>query len=166
MMPRQLDLLASAPSMPPSPAAAHRDSGRPASFFSAMQHAGYDASHSHHALTVPVRLCENPRSVCNPSPTTCRNPPTLIPRARFNGPDYERGADQARLTGQILRVYEAMRGGDWLTLDELSGAADAPAASVSAQLRHLRKPRFGGFTVEKRSRGDRSHGLWEYRLTP
>lgn len=39
-----------------------------------------------------------------------------------------------------------------------------PAASVSAQLRHLRKPRFGGFVVEKRPRGDRERGLWEYRL--
>jgi hypothetical protein len=38
----------------------------------------------------------------------------------------------------------------------------APPASVSAQLRHLRKPRFGGFTVEKRYLRD---GLYTYRVT-
>ena len=40
-----------------------------------------------------------------------------------------------------------------------------PEASASAQLRHLRKPRFGSHTVEKRNRGAREFGLWEYRLT-
>jgi hypothetical protein len=36
-----------------------------------------------------------------------------------------------------------------------------PEASVSAQLRHLRKPRFGGHTVERRYM---SNGLYEYKL--
>jgi len=31
-------------------------------------------------------------------------------------------------------------------------------------LRHLRKDRFGSHVVEKQPRGDRSHGLFEYRL--
>jgi len=82
----------------------------------------------------------------------------------FNGPDYDPRHDNVRLTGQILRVYTLMRDGQWRTLDEIAGSTGDPHASVSAQLRHLRKPRFGGHVVEKRPRGDRERGLWEYRL--
>ncbi len=82
----------------------------------------------------------------------------------YNGPAYEPQFDQARLTGQLLRVWEVMQDGKWRTLDELSRLAAAPAASASAQLRHLRKPRFGSHTVDMRVRGERSNGLWEYRL--
>jgi len=50
-------------------------------------------------------------------------------------------------------------------LSEIAAAAGDPEASVSAQLRHLRKPRFGSYVVEKRPRGDRSAGLFEYRVS-
>lgn len=36
---------------------------------------------------------------------------------------------------------------------------------VDAQVPQLRKPRFGGWTVEKRHRGERAAGHWEYRLS-
>ncbi|HEY6945219.1 MAG TPA: hypothetical protein VI431_08760 [Candidatus Acidoferrum sp.] len=59
----------------------------------------------------------------------------------------------------------------WLTLDELAMLTHYPPASISAQLRHLRKPEFGGYEVEKRQRvsGRILHGedfgtVWEYRL--
>jgi hypothetical protein len=59
----------------------------------------------------------------------------------------------------------------WLTLDELSMLTHYPPASISAQLRHLRKQEFGGYEVEKRQRlsGRILHGedfgtVWEYRL--
>lgn len=88
----------------------------------------------------------------------------------FNGAEYEEEYDQARLTGQIFRVYEVMRDGEWRTLEELGaemalkfGRID-PLPSVSAQLRHLRKRQFGGYCVEKRARGKREHGLFEYRV--
>ena len=83
---------------------------------------------------------------------------------RFNGPEYVPAFDQTRLTGQILRVYDCMKDGIWRTLDELHGATGDPHASISAQLRHLRKERFGSHTVDRRARGDRSRGLFEYRL--
>ena len=58
----------------------------------------------------------------------------------------------------------------WLTLHELSRLTGYGEASVSAQLRHLRKPRYGGFLVNKRVRamdevirGDRGP-VWEYQL--
>ena len=52
----------------------------------------------------------------------------------------------------------------WRTLREIESATGDAQASVSAQLRHLRKVRFGRYVVEKRPRGDRSLGLFEYRV--
>lgn len=82
----------------------------------------------------------------------------------FNGPNYDPKHDQARLTGQIARVFDLMKDGQYRTLEEISASTGDPAASVSAQLRHLRKERFGAHEVTKRPRGDRAHGLFEYRL--
>jgi hypothetical protein len=60
----------------------------------------------------------------------------------------------------------------WLTLEELAKLTHYPPASISAQLRHLRKPEYGGFVVEKRQRaigkgvrGEDFGVVWEYRLT-
>ena len=85
---------------------------------------------------------------------------------RFDGAAYDPKHDQKRLTGQILRVFSLMLDGRWRTLSEIEKTIGDPAASVSAQLRHLRKERFGSHIVDKRARGNRSIGLWEYRLTP
>ncbi len=59
----------------------------------------------------------------------------------------------------------------WLTLDELAKLTHYPPASISAQLRHLRKPQFGGFEVEKQQRttgkilrGEDFGTVWEYQL--
>lgn len=69
----------------------------------------------------------------------------------------------------VLR--SAGRLGAWLTLDELAYLTHYPQASISAQLRHLRKPRFGGFEVRKRQRasgkvlrGEDFGTVWEYQL--
>ena len=83
---------------------------------------------------------------------------------RFDGSDYEPAMDDIRLTGQLLRVFSLMSDGAWRTLREIEDATGDPSASISAQLRHLRKDRFGGHLVEKRSRGMRIVGLFEYRL--
>jgi hypothetical protein len=59
----------------------------------------------------------------------------------------------------------------WLTLDELSRLTHYPPASISAQLRHLRKREHGGYLVEKRQReiakalrGEDFGTVWEYQL--
>src|SRR5581483_8145598 len=58
----------------------------------------------------------------------------------------------------------------WLTLHELSQLTRYGEASISAQLRHLRKQEFGGYFLEKRLRrgahvAPREHGpVWEYQL--
>lgn len=80
--------------------------------------------------------------------------------ARFNGSDYKPQFDDKRLRGQIKRVYDC----EWRTLSEIEQATGDPAASISAQLRHLRKERYGSHTVNKRTRGDRASGLFEYQL--
>ena len=88
----------------------------------------------------------------------------LILGGDFNGPVYEQEHDKKRLTGQIKRVFDVMKSGRWFTLDEIHQRTGDPHASISAQLRHLRKPRFGGFEIDKQARGERHRGLWEYRL--
>lgn len=88
----------------------------------------------------------------------------LLTGADFDGAPYQREFDFTRLTGQIKRVYDCMQDGRWRTLAEIADTTGDPAASVSAQLRNLRKPKFGSHIIERRARGDRSHGLFEYRL--
>lgn len=80
----------------------------------------------------------------------------------FNGPVYNPTKDQIRLTGQCLRVFRHMKDQGWHTLAEISAATGDPEASISAQLRHLKKARFGGHTITKVRRTD---GQWEYQLT-
>jgi hypothetical protein len=83
----------------------------------------------------------------------------------FGGTTYEPEFDQERLTKQLGRVHRALIGNSacWLTLGELAALTGDPEASISARLRDLRKPAFGGHLVERRAR-DRSAGLFEYRL--
>jgi hypothetical protein len=52
----------------------------------------------------------------------------------------------------------------WMTLRELAELTSYGEASISAQLRHLRKKQFGGYIVEKRRRGLATCGAWEYRI--
>ncbi len=83
---------------------------------------------------------------------------------RFNGSDYVPELDNKRLTKQHIRIRDLMLDGKWRTLAEISDTTKDPEASVSAQLRHLRKERFGSWVLEKRVRGDRTNGLFEYKL--
>lgn len=79
---------------------------------------------------------------------------------RFDGSDYIHERDCTRLSDQLSRVYDCIRSGAWMTLEEIATASEAPAPSVSAQLRHLRKKRFGEHIIEKRYEGD---GLYRYK---
>lgn len=85
-------------------------------------------------------------------------------RPHFNGSDYQQEFDFIRLTGQVRRIRDLMLDGQWRTLSEIEAKTSDPAASISAQLRNLRKQRFGGYIIEKRRRGNRDSGLFEYRL--
>ena len=81
-----------------------------------------------------------------------------------DGATYEAEHDHVRLNAQTLAVWGVMKAGRWVTLRELSEATGAGEASVSARIRDLRKPKFGGHVVE---RGRvRDSGLFVYRLRP
>ena len=82
----------------------------------------------------------------------------------FDGPDYDPELDHVRLRKQHERIRNLMLDGTWRTLAEIAEFTEDPEASISAQLRHLRKKRFGSFCLEKQRRGEAEHGLWEYRL--
>ena len=88
-------------------------------------------------------------------------PPEPEPRPHFNGPEYVPERDWSRLTGQMIRVRSLMLDGQWRTLAAISEATGDPPASVSAQLRHLRKARFGSHIVDRRHLGN---GLYEYHV--
>jgi hypothetical protein len=81
--------------------------------------------------------------------------------SRFNGADYHHDRDAPRLTAQIGRVWKAMHDGEWRTLEQIADITGDPTPSISAQLRHLRKKKFGSHTVERRHIGE---GLYEYRV--
>jgi hypothetical protein len=84
--------------------------------------------------------------------------------SEFQGADYDADLDAARLGRQIRRVASAMSDGAWRTLSEIEAITGDPQASISAQLRNLRKARHGTSSIERRRRGDRRDGLFEYRL--
>jgi hypothetical protein len=76
-------------------------------------------------------------------------------------------SNETQLEGatQLERVHKALKCGAWLTLPELHAATGDPISSISAQVRHLRKPEHGSHTILKRRRGRSEQGLFEYRLS-
>jgi hypothetical protein len=74
----------------------------------------------------------------------------------------------------VLRdvMLTAGKYGAWMTLHELARLTRYGETSISAQLRHLRKTKCGGFVLEKRVRkpevvnSEEHFVVWEYRLTP
>ena len=73
--------------------------------------------------------------------------------------------DVPRLLTQLERVKAYLSTHQWYTLSEIEAYTGYPQASISAQMRHLRKPKFGAYTVTKRRRVN-GCGTWEYRLLP
>lgn len=86
---------------------------------------------------------------------------------KFGGKTYDPQVDEKRLSKQLGCVYALMIDGRWRTIDKISSEIKglwgvvATPQGVSARLRDLRKPAFGGYLVERRGISD---GLFEYRL--
>lgn len=80
------------------------------------------------------------------------------------GPTYDKSKDEPRLTDQRNRICNFMLDYGWKTLSQISATLGYPEASVSAQLRHLRKAEFGAYRVNKRRVTE--GGLWEYQVLP
>ena len=74
----------------------------------------------------------------------------------FDGAAYRPELDKVRLTGQLKDVYELMRDGKWRSVQDISLLTRHPENSISAQLRNLRKERFGGYSVQREYRGNLS----------
>ncbi len=74
----------------------------------------------------------------------------------------------------VLRdvMLTAGKYGAWMTLRELARLTRYGETSISAQLRHLRKAKCGGYVLEKRVRkpevvsSEEHFVVWEYQLTP
>ncbi|HEY4817580.1 MAG TPA: hypothetical protein VIH67_09120 [Candidatus Acidoferrum sp.] len=74
---------------------------------------------------------------------------------------------------EVLRdvMLAAGQYGAWMTLRELGRLTRYGETSISAQLRHLRKAKCGGYVLEKRVRkpdvvsSEEHFVVWEYRLT-
>lgn len=81
----------------------------------------------------------------------------------FNGPSYEPVRDNARLTDQLSRIWHLMKDSQFRTLGQIATATGDPESSISAQLRHLRKKRFGSHVIERSYIGN---GLHIYKLIP
>ena len=82
--------------------------------------------------------------------------------AEFDGKHYDKTKDKTRLTKQMQGVYDCINMGSWKTVEEISKVTGYPQPSISAQLRNLRKEKFGGLDVRGRYRvGTR---IFEYRL--
>jgi hypothetical protein len=88
--------------------------------------------------------------------------------------------DETQLAAIRELMTRARARGIWLTLAEIAEATEFAEASISAQLRHLRKAHHGGYHVEKRRRQSvrgaptmrkipdarRGPMIWEYRVLP
>lgn len=81
--------------------------------------------------------------------------------AEFSGDDYVSSRDRPRLSTQLEAIRAYMQGKGPLTLETISRATGAPHASVSAQIRNLRKAQFGSHTIVRRHLGA---GLYSYEL--
>ncbi len=78
-----------------------------------------------------------------------------------DGTTYSHPRDGQRPASQQKRVIALMLDSKWRSLREIREETGYPEASISARLRDARKPRFGGYKVERRYV---ERGLWVYRL--
>jgi len=90
------------------------------------------------------------------------NDEIFVRKPDFDGAEYDSSLDKVRLSGQLEKIYELMRDGRWRTVATVAHVTGYPENSIQAQLRNLRKDRFGGYLVEKRR--VTPNGLYEYRV--
>lgn len=85
----------------------------------------------------------------------------------FSGDDYVEDRDYDRLERQIDRVLNVMLDQKWRTVARIRALIlqrygfDDPENSIQAQLRNLRKPENGSYTVPRKHKGN---GLHVYKL--
>jgi len=69
----------------------------------------------------------------------------------FDGSDYNPALDDDRLRTQLGKIFNVMADGEQHTLTGIAHriGGNAPEASISAQLRHLRKAKHGSWIIDK-----------------
>ncbi len=86
-----------------------------------------------------------------------------LPAAGTSDGMFRSGRTQRETLLTVLRMAAGYE--QWLTLAELAEKTRFPPASISAQLRHLRKAKYGAWAVEKRRREwEKEEVVWEYGL--
>lgn len=65
------------------------------------------------------------------------------------------------LPPHIRAVFDAMKDGNWRTLNMIVFKVGGTRPNAAARLRDLRKPQYGGHVVEKKVV---RKGVWQYRL--
>lgn len=80
---------------------------------------------------------------------------------KFDGHDYDLPRDYKRLSTQLEAILNLMIDSQWRTLEQIALKTGAPHASVSAQLRNLRKKKNGGYIIDRQYL---DNGLYQYRL--
>ena len=88
----------------------------------------------------------------------------MTARAPFQGNTFQAELDLERLASALDRVRALMRDGRYRSLGEIAAACQCSEAGASARLRDCRKSKHGGHVIERRRRGDPTHGLFEYRM--
>ena len=86
---------------------------------------------------------------------------------RTYGPAYDKKIDGKRINNQMEKIKQYMLGCEgWKTLFEIEQSTGYSQASISAQLRHLRKKKFGEYNVSKKRReyNGEEKGTWEYSV--
>ena len=79
------------------------------------------------------------------------------------GREFDEKLDGQRIRRQMDVIREYMLSAHlYLSLAEIERALRYPQASISAQLRHLKKEAYGSHIVTKRRRGE--SGTWEYMV--
>ena len=82
---------------------------------------------------------------------------------KFQGSDYAEEFDYGRLSGALRRVYDAMKCGQWQTTFETAERASVKNhETVTRMRRHIKN--MDGHSIEKRRRGNKEDGLFEYRI--
>jgi predicted Rossmann fold nucleotide-binding protein DprA/Smf involved in DNA uptake len=82
---------------------------------------------------------------------------------KFDGRHFDAEKDQVRLTAQMKGVYDTLKETKgWMTVAEIESETGYPQPSISAQLRNMRKEKFGALDVKGRYRAETR--IFEYKL--
>lgn len=108
-------------------------------------------------MKMSSQISNDQRDLSFPDPLPPRVEPIHVP-----------AVDQKRIAGQLERVRDCLAVSTWVTLRQISswcmliGHLDSEAG-ISARIRDLRRPEYGGHVIEKRRRVE-GQGQWEYRM--